>query len=145
MGIVLSIAHCLQKPFSITHREQQINNPTLNDLRTDTQQKVIDELHQMELCANCYINNRVEKLILTYLHCQHPWEGVDLPEYLKSLKDEEQHVHSIVCEHLSNDFSTMMGTMNKIKEKLAEQCTVKFRVISETADCICMTEKDYQI
>ena len=144
MGIIQSLVHYLQSSFIIDHQEQ-LNNPTLDDVRADIQQRVMEELELMELCTNCYINRRVEKLIMTYLHCQHQWQGVDLPEYLRYLKNENQLVQSLICEHLGNDFSTIMAKMSIIKDKLADHKRINFKVISEEGDCICMTEQSYSI
>ena len=125
-------------------QEHSINPHILNELRKDTQQKVIGELQEMEECTTCYLNSRAEMLILSYLDCNYPWdlEDFDLVGYLQHLKENKPHVHSAICEHVQTHPPTIFSTLCKNKEVWKTQRKTKLKTVNrETENCIC-TKKE---
>ena len=144
MGMILSIAHHFQTASRIEIQEHSINLYILNELRKDTQQKVIGELQEMEQCTNCYLNSRAEMLILSYLDCNYPWdlEDFDLLGYLQHLKENKPHVYSAICEHVQTHPPTIFSTLCKNKEVWKTQRKTKLKTVNrETENCIC-TKKE---
>ena len=85
-------------------------------------------------------------LIFAYLDCDYPWdmEGFDLLDYLQFLKENKQHVHSAICDHVSTHPPTILSTICEDKEVWKTQRKAKFRILTkETGNCICTEEETY--
>ena len=71
------------------------------DERKVKQDKIIDEIKEIENCIYCYVDKRLEKILLPWANKNYPWDMNS--ELLTTIREEPDQKSESPCFHSSKD------------------------------------------
>ena len=85
------------------------------DERKAKQTKIIKAIREIENCIYCYVDKRLELLLIPWANKSYPWDMNS--ELLKTIREGQEHKNESPCAHSSKDPKYSPRIINSLFDK----------------------------